>query len=441
MIAFIQAGGAGTRLKSITGDVLKPMVPIEGKPILQWQIESLHRGNVNDITLVVPSTDRSVEDYFGDGSSFGVKLHYIKEDQPLGTAGALYYFAKDHHEDFLLVFGDLMLDVDWDRFYEFHKKKKAILTTFAHPNGHPYDSDVLVCQGDKVVHVLSKKEERKFFYKNLTNAGLYVVSKQLLATFKAIDEPMKMDFEKDILLPTVYSDGVYAYRSSEYVKDCGTPDRYYGVSEDCRNGIVAARNLSKPQRCIFLDRDGTINVFGDFVRKSESLYLIPGAAEAIKRINASPFLAICVTNQPVIARGETTLGELEQIHFKLEDLLGDEGAYLNDLYFCPHHPDKGFPGEVPEYKIKCNCRKPNIGMLQKAQAHYNIDLSKSWMVGDTLQDVQTGINAGCRTVLLTSGDPRPYAKYADAKPDYVAKDLAEAVDYILTQEGCINKGE
>ncbi len=435
MIALIQAGGAGTRLKSITGDLPKPMVSIAGKPILEWQLLSLARSGVTNALIVCPKSSTAIQDYFQKGERVGVRLQYIVEEEPLGTGGALFYAAKTIKEDFFLLFGDLMLDVDFERFMKFHKHRPSIITTFAHPNGHPYDSDVLVTQGgDKVIRLLSKKEPRDFYYENLTNAGLYVVSKSLLETFKGLPCPMKIDFEKELLAPTIAADGVYAYRSSEYVKDCGTVDRYEAVSRDTLNGIVEGRNLSRPQKAIFLDRDGTINVFGDFVRKAEQLELKPDAAEAIKRINESPYLALCITNQPVVARGETTFAELQEIHHKMEDLLGEQGAYLNDLYFCPHHPDSGFPGEVAALKIECDCRKPKIGMLLAAQKDYNIDLSKSWFVGDTCQDVQTGINAGCRTILLTSGDPNPRAKYPNAKPDYVAENLAEAVDIILANQ-------
>ena len=435
MIALIQAGGAGTRLKEITGDLPKPMVPICGKPILEHQLESLIRGGVDRFYMVVSQNQTAIQDYFGDGKKWGVSISYIVEDQPLGTAGALYYFAKECHEDFFLVFGDLMLDVSWQKFYAFHKKHHGLLTTFAHPNSHPYDSDVLLVDDfDRLVTVFSKKEPRDFYYRNLTNAGLYVVSKRLLATFKDMDEPIKMDFEKEILIPSVPTASVYVYRSSEYVKDCGTPDRYEAVTRDCKNGVISAKNLQNPQKCIFLDRDGTINRFGDFVKSSDQMELLPTSGKAIARINDSPYLAICITNQPVIARGETSVPELTEIHNKMETLLGQEGSYLNDLYYCPHHPDKGFPGERPEYKIVCDCRKPKIGMLLQAKEKYNIDLSASWFVGDTCQDVQTGINAGCRTVLLTGGDPNPRAKYGDAKPDYTCENLEQAVEYILSQQ-------
>ena len=437
MIALIQAGGAGTRLKSITGDtLLKPMVPIAGKPILEHQVLSLARSGVTDIWMVCPGHTNQIEEYSGDGSKWCVSIHYFKESVPLGTGGALYFAAKCIKEDFFLLFGDLMLDIDFKRFMKFHKKHDAIITTFAHPNSHPYDSDVLVAsENDKVVHILSKKEPRDFYYENLTNAGVYVVSRELLRTFEGLDEPVKMDFEKELLSPSIYAGVVFAYRSSEYVKDCGTPDRYESVGRDVVNGIVESRNLRHKQRAIFLDRDGVINKFGNFVRTADEFVLKEDAPVALKRINESPFLAVCITNQPVIARGETTLEELTSIHCKMQVLLGEKGSYLNGLYFCPHHPDKGFEGEVPELKFDCDCRKPKIGLLLKAKEDFNIDLEKSWFVGDTRQDVQTGINAHCRTILITSGDPNPDGKYPDAQPDFICRDLMEAVDIIFKEEG------
>ncbi|MCH4210412.1 MAG: HAD-IIIA family hydrolase [Bacilli bacterium] len=430
MIALIQAGGAGTRLKSITGDSLpKPMVLINGKPILEHQIDSLKASDVKDIVIVISKNGGPIENYFGDGTKFGVRISYIKEEEPLGTAGALSLFKKRFNEDFILLFGDLMLDIDFTRFVAFHKEKKAMISAFAHPNSHPFDSDLLLSDSDdRITGVDSKHNVRDYYYENLVNAGVYVVSKEVLSS---VPSPIKLDFEKDVLSLYVKKGEAYAYRSSEYVKDCGTPERYLSVNEDSKNGIVSMKNLRNKQRCIFLDRDGTINKFGDFVTSSDKLFLNPDAAKAIKLINESSYIAICVTNQPVVARGETTFEELKNIHNKMEDLLGKEGAYLNDLFFCPHHPDKGFPGEVKELKIDCDCRKPKIGMLLKAQKRYNIDFSKSWMIGDTKQDVQTGINAGCQTVLLTCGDPHPEKKFKEAQETFTSSSLYDAISTIL----------
>jgi D-glycero-D-manno-heptose 1,7-bisphosphate phosphatase len=186
----------------------------------------------------------------------------------------------------------------------------------------------------------------------------------------------------------------------------GTPERYAQVSADIENGFVHSKNLSEKQKAVFLDRDGTINKFNGFITKPEDFELLDGAACAIKKINNLGFLAIVITNQPVIARGEVDFKMLDLIHAKMETELGKHGAYIDDLFYCPHHPDKGFPGERPEYKIDCGCRKPKPGMILEAAEKYNSDLSKSYMAGDDMRDVEAGINSGCRPVLISTDENR-----------------------------------
>lgn len=422
------AGGKGTRLAALNADIPKPMFPILGKPILEYQIESMKKSGVTDLVLIVGHLKQAIIDYFGDGHRFGVTIRYIEETQPLGTAGALYYL-KDEKDAFVLTFGDLILDVDFQRFMDFHKSHQALITLFGHPNAHPYDSDVIETDQDgKVTEILSKKEERNFYYHNFVNAGVYCISPQAL---DVIAEPVKTDLEKDLIARLINSRKVYAYKSTEYVKDMGTPDRLEAVTADVKQGVVRGRSLKQKQKAIFLDRDGTINEYVGFLRNINDFCLIPGACEAIAKINASPYLTIVATNQPVIARGEVTFQELEEIHKKMETELGKGGAYLDDVFFCPHHPDKGFEGEIPELKIACDCRKPKIGMLLQAAEKYNIDLASSWYIGDTTVDVQTGKNAGMRTVLVCTGEAGADGKYS-VFPDYTAADLPEAIAYILS---------
>lgn len=432
MQAVIMAGGKGTRLRTLNSEIPKPMFPISGKPILEYQIESLKKSGIEDIILIVGYLGKQIKDYFGDGSRWHVHINYITEDKPLGTAGAFYYLKGKIKGDFILVFGDLILDVDFSRFMRFHMDHKAVVTLFGHPNAHPFDSDVIeVNQDDRVIDILKKNENRNFYYHNFVNAGLYCVSPELL---KSISAPEKLDLEKQVIAKQIEFGNVFAYRSTEYVKDMGTPERLNAVSKDLENGVVSARSLSNKQKAIFLDRDGTINELRGFLNEAEDFKLLGHAADGIRLINASRYLAIVATNQPVLARGECSFEELDRIHRKMETDLGMHGAYIDDLYFCPHHPDRGYNGEVPELKIDCNCRKPKIGMLTKAANKYNIDLSKSWYIGDTTTDIQTGINAGMHTVLIKTGEAGKDGKY-HVKANYEAENLLEAVNHILSVSG------
>ena len=469
MKAVIMAGGKGTRIRSVASDIPKPMIPVLDKPVLQYQIENLRHCGITDIILVTGYLSEAVRDYFGDGSNLGVKISYFNEDSPMGTAGALYYLYRDGllEDDFLLIMGDLMLSVDFKRFMEAHKASGAYATLFVHPNSHPFDSDLIVTdevgrledftedkcgldniaeaqsESEKHLHkepahamskpvigVISKKAERPedFYYHNQVNAGIYALSPKSAAL---VAEPVdKIDLDKDIIRPLIAENKVYAYRSTEYVKDMGTPERYNEVSEAVRTGAVERRNLSNRQRCIFLDRDGTINVEKGFLNNPDELELLPGAAEAIRRINASEYLAVLITNQPVIARGECNFEGLDEIQKKLDTLLGREGAYIDAMYYCPHHPHSGFEGEVKALKFKCRCRKGAPGMILKAAEELNIDTAASWMIGDKTSDVECGSRASCKTVLLHTGADGTDGRF-DEPADMQASNLAEAVDIIL----------
>lgn len=397
MQTVIMAGGKGTRIASVNAEVPKPMLEVCGKPILEHQIEVLKRQNLTDIILVIGYLGSVIRDYFQDGSKYGVHISYIEEKELLGTAGSFYYLKDIIQDDFFLLNGDLIFDVDLHRFMNFHKEKHALATLFTHPNNHPYDSGLIIANEDGTITKWIHKEEERGFLRNRVNAGIHIISPMVLERFT---ELKKTDLDREVLKPLIPSGRVYAYDSPEYVKDMGTPERYRQVEQDLLKGRVRARNLDRKQKCIFLDRDGTLNVYKGFLTDIEELELIPGTAEALKCINSSEYLAIVITNQPVIARGGCSVQELEEIHNKLETLLGKEGAYIDALYYCPHHPDKGFEGERPEYKIECGCRKPKPGMLLKAAEDYNIDLSQSIMIGDGKNDMEAGKAAGCQTILV-----------------------------------------
>lgn len=393
MKVVIMAGGKGTRIAQVNATVPKPMIPIEGKPILEYQIETLKKQGYTDIILIVGHMGNVIQKYFGDGSAFGVQISYIVEEQPLGTAGALYFLKDEIQNDFLLLNGDIIFDVDIQKFLEYHCNHRTAATILTHPNSHPYDSGIIIADDKNRVTNWLHKEDERLWYKNRVNAGLHMFSPRI---FESFHEAKKCDLDRDVLKPLIKEGELSVYDSPEYIKDMGTPDRYYAVIEDIKSGKVSAKNLKNKQKAIFLDRDGTINKYVGFLTDINEFELLDGVTEAIKMINESGYLAIVVTNQPVIARGEVSVEELQEIHNKMETLLGQAGAYIDDIFYCPHHPHKGYEGERPEYKIECECRKPKPGMLFAAAEKYNIDLSESWMIGDGENDIEAGKNAGCK---------------------------------------------
>lgn len=398
MKVVIMAGGRGTRISELFPDIPKPMIPVCGIPVLEREISSLKEQGFTDIILTVGYKAESIMQHFGDGRKYGVQIEYFVEKEPLGNAGALFRIKDKLTEDFLLLNADAMFNVDFNRFVKFHKAHNGLVTLFTHPNNHPYDSGLIVANKEKKVEKwLTKEDKRPKYYQNRVNAGLHVINPEALDLKVTTD---KVDLDRQVLKPLCSSGKIYCYDSPEYVKDMGTPERYETVCKDFENGTVEARNLKNKQKAIFLDRDGTINKYVGFLRNIEQFELLSGVSEAIRKINQSGYLAVVVTNQPVIARGEVTYTELQEIHNKMETILGKDGAYLDGIYFCPHHPDKGFKGEVKELKINCNCRKPNPGLLLQAASDFNINLEQSWMIGDGKNDIQAGKNAGCKTVLI-----------------------------------------
>ncbi|MDD3363441.1 MAG: HAD-IIIA family hydrolase [Syntrophomonas sp.] len=435
MNAVILAGGEGQRLKSLFPEIPKPLISIGGKPVLQYQIENLCRYGIRDIILVIGPKGDMIKEYFGDGSAFGVAITYFQEPSPLGTAGALFYLADNLTSDFVLLYGDLVLDVDFTRLLNYHRNQEALATLVVHPNDHPYDSDLIILENHTLVRgILGENDRSAGYYANCVNAGVFVFNIKIL---EYIEKNKQQDLEKNVLATAVTSNKIYGYRTTEYIKDMGTPERYRTVQRHICEGIVKEKNLSLPQKAIFLDRDGTINKYKGLISKTEDLEIIPQVFQALKHINDSSYLSIIITNQPVVARNLCSIEELETIHNRMESILGDRDVYVDDILYCPHHPDCGYPDENAEFKIECNCRKPKTGLIEQAAAQYNIDLSKSYIIGDSTVDVKTGAAAGLKSILLATGQGGTDGKF-NIEPHFRADNLLQAVQIILSRGEIFN---
>lgn len=399
MKIVVIAGGQGTRIASVNNEIPKAMIPINGKPILEYEVEMAKQYGYTDFLFIIGYMGDQIENYFGNGEKWGVSIEYFKETKPLGTAGALGFLKDKLTEDFFVFYGDTVMDFDMQHMLEFHGNRNADATLFLHPNDHPYDSDIVALDAEqRVMKFYNKPHSEGFVSRNIVNAALFIFSPKVL---EQIEVGVKSHIEKDVL-PMCLEAGMnlYGYLSFEYIKDMGTPDRYNSVCDDVMSGKVARLNRKNSRPAIFLDRDGVITKEVNLLSRPDQLELVEGAAEAIRYINHKGYLAVVVTNQPVIARNLCSIEELEYIHAKLETMLGREHAYLNAIYYCPHHPDAGYPEERKEYKIKCGCRKPAPGMLLQAAKDLNIDMANSYMIGDRESDVQAGINARCKASYL-----------------------------------------
>lgn len=429
MYAVILAGGKGTRLGNITNYAPKPLVKIGETPILEHQINLLKKSGIKKIFLCVHYLSNKIIEYFGDGSKWGIKIYYSKEDNPLGTAGCLKELETELTDSFLVLYGDIMMEMDLQRLLEFHKRNNSIATLVVHPTNHPYDSDLIEVDSKyKITGFLSKPHQDRLIYRNLASAGVYVLSPMV---FKYIKRGIKSDFGKNVF-PIILNKkrNMFAYNTPEYLADMGTPERLKKVNNDFINGKIHSSNLRDKRPAIFLDRDGVINKEVDQLCKLNDFELLPKVSDAIKMINESKYLAVVITNQPAVAKGMCDITDIENIHKKMETILGRRGVKLDAIYYCPHHQDRGYPQENSKYKIECNCRKPKIGMIKQAKKELNLDLSKSFIIGDSTRDILAGKNAGIKTIGVRTGYACKDGKYS-VEPDYMFDDLYDAVEGIL----------
>lgn len=429
MKVAILAGGKGTRL-GLT-DRPKPMAPVAGVPLLERQIVLAAEHGLKDIVLLNGHLGHVIEDYFGDGSRFGVRIRHCQEPEPLGSAGAVRAARALLDTPFLLLYGDTLMDVDLARLARVHHEGGAIGTLFVHPNDHPFDSDLVEVGADRFVRrFLAKPHAEGALLPNLANAALYALQPEAI-DFVPADRAS--DWGKDVF-PAIVAAGerLLSYRSCEYIKDMGTPARLALGDADLASGRVARLSRRAPKPAVFLDRDGVLNIEKGGVHHPADLELEAGAGAALARINAAGVPAICVTNQPDIAKGFLSEDDLVAVMAALDMRLAEAGSYLDDFYYCPHHPEAGWPGEVPALKIACECRKPGPGMLLQAAQDHLIDLERSWLIGDRYCDIAAAHAAGARGVLVRTGHAgADAASFAHDEPDFVADTLHAAVDYVL----------
>lgn len=397
--------------------------------MIEHQLRLARSFGIEEAIVLTGHGSEAVQEFVGDGDRFGLRVTCRREETPLGTAGAFAQLGSLWNDTLLVIYGDLACNFDIDRFITYHRAKGGAATLFAHPNDHPFDSDLLETdEQHRIIAIHRKPHATDQWLGNFVNAAAYMIEPSVSEVFS----PGPFDWAKDVFPRALAADiPLFAYKSSEYLKDMGTPQRLEEVRRDYEIGLIANGSYASKRPAIFLDRDGTINRGVSYCHRPEDFELLPAAAKAIGRVNRSGFLAIVITNQSVVARGLCTLAEVERIHRKMVSLLGQEGAYLDDIYFCPHHPDRGFAGENPAFKIACDCRKPKPGLVYQAAADHNIDLCHSWMVGDSNRDIVMGAEANLKTVYV-SADGAMLDGTEAPTADHWSPNLGAAIETILS---------
>lgn len=427
MKALILCAGKGERLKPLTDTTPKPMVPINGKPVLEYLINLCKANGIFDIAINTSYLPEKIIDYFGNGEKFGVNLKFSFEPELLGTSGALNNF-RDFFADssFVVIYGDTVTNIDLRKMIRYHEEKGGIATIALRKKPFEYKTQSLIIADNnlRITTFLEKPsdEEIKKFTSDfkLINSGIYVLSPKIL-DFIA---PGFSDFGYDIF-PKLIKQGEKEYgfmMDDYYFREIGKLDKYELAKKEIESGNF---NLNLRNKAIFLDRDGVINeniyeVDGKIMAPAtlDQLKILPDVKEGIREFKKMGFKVIVVTNQPGIAFGYLDVKKLEEINNFLKKQLE-----IDEIYFCPHH----------EKYNSCDCRKPSIGLLLKAKKDFNLDIDNSFMIGDSLSDIQTGINAKVRKTLLIGVVREDILEIQHKKnifPDFIVKNLVEAANLI-----------
>jgi mannose-1-phosphate guanylyltransferase/phosphomannomutase len=428
MKVVVLNGGKGSRLG--LKDRPKPMAKIAGKPLLERILEIARISGFRDFLFLNGYLAEVIEEHFGDGGCFGVQIQHVREQAPLGTAGAVRAARSLLPEPFLLLYGDILIDVDLKHFAAAHSQSGSVATLFVHPNDHPRDSDLIEVDGEgRIRRFIVKPHPANVLLPNLVSAALYAVNPTAI---DYVPPNGPSDWAHDVF-PRILAAGLplSAYRSLEYAKDVGTPERLLLAEADFLSDRVSRMSRRQAKPAVFFDRDGVLNREINGVHRPEDLLLFPDVGAMIQRVNRAGVPAICITNQPDVAKGLVSLEMLTQIFAALDTALAVEGAYLDDVYYCPHHPEGGWIGEVEALKIACACRKPEPGMFRAAAQEHFLDLSRSWMIGDRYVDIEAAHAAGAKAVLLRRDRQESCTGTERAIADFTATSLSEAVSIVL----------
>jgi histidinol-phosphate phosphatase family protein len=386
-------------MATATAKLPKVLLPIAGVSVLDHQLRQFRDAGITRVIVLAGHLAGAIEIAAAQASDPSFCVEVRTETQAMGSGGCLR-LLHDLDGPGIVVFGDILFDVDLRALLDAHRRQRATITAAVHPNAHPQDSDLVDIDADQRVAALHPKPHPPGSrLRNLVTAGLFVIDPAFIGQIPSEREAPKLDLVQDLITAAIANRRrVYAWQTSAYLHDIGTPERYAQAQTAWTQGIPARRR--RPRATAFLDRDGTLNRHVGHLRRPELLELLPGVAQAIARLNNLDVQVVVVTNQPVLARGELDEAGLAQIHAELETQLGHAGAYIDRIYHCPHHPDAGFEGECPELKRACECRKPGTGMIDAAASDLLIDRAASVMIGDSERDLDAALNAGLRPVLV-----------------------------------------
>ncbi len=428
--AIILAAGLGTRLRPLTDRITKCLVPINGRPLLDYWVDSLAAAGVVESRVNTHSHPEQVRSYLEKVNASG-RLLLAESFEPtlLGSAGTITANADlaDGADDVIIVYADNFSDVDLSRMLAYHRGHGDPFTMLLFRAPDPRDCGIAeLGEEGRVVSFVEKPAEPK---SDLANGGVYIVTARAYREIAALNA-FDIGFE---VLPK-FVGRMRGWPREGYHLDIGTHEALAKARRDAPGLRKQASRPSNPEGKpgVFLDRDGTIIESVHYLSDPRDVRLIPGAARAIQSLREAGFVCVVVTNQSAIGRGMFTEDQLVLIHDEMNRQLGDQGTEVDAIYFCPEAPSSD-----DRTAIEHTDRKPGPGMLYRAAHDLNLDLNASWMVGDMISDVHAGLNAGCKGSILVRTGLGLRETEARTESEYqVTDDIAAAAELILRGAAC-----
>ncbi len=381
--AVILAGGLGTRLKGILGEMPKPMAPINKLPFLHYLLNYLSNQGVKEVFLCVGFQHEVIVRYFGDHFR-NIKIFYTIEKELLGTGGAIMPVLSKWREPFFLLNGDTFFEADLKSFSEAFFKLRPLASLSLKPVFNQDRYGAVQIEGDKITSLT----EKKFLASGFINAGVSILTPEI---FEGKLQGDVFSYEKDLFEKKAASHFLHGFVQDEYFIDIGIPEDYEKAQREIPRRFFTQTHSAK---FLFLDRDGVINKHlpGDYVKNIEQFEFLPGVLDALVHFSSYFTHIVVVTNQQGIGKGLYTEDDLKEVHTFMLKKITEAGGRLDAVYFCPSLEKNNDP-----------CRKPNIGMgLQAQQDFPAIDFKQSVMIGDSMSDMQFGRNIGMFTIWISS---------------------------------------
>lgn len=385
MIAIIICGGKGTRLLRNHITTPKSLIKIDNRSVLEWQLMCLKANGIHEIVLAAGYEGGKIyEELTGTKVFKGSQIHFLQEKTEMGTGGALMNASEFVDSPTLVVYGDVLIDLNLSAMKGI-KQGNALGGIFVRKTTHPEDSDLISYNFQGQIEEFYPKPHSSIVDTNMASSGLYVITPEFINFCReSYPEGVGFHLERDAIAASIESGSVWERLLIDgFCLDIGTLKR---IEQAKKSWPVRTSGLtSKPT--IFLDRDGVINEDKGHIKNVSELTIIEGLERAIRNLNDKGYRVVVVTNQPVIARGETSEVEVRRIHKAIDEVVLKYGGIIEEYYFCPHHPNKGFEGEVIELKIQCECRKPGTGLIRRVLTDFNVQKSSSYVVGDSETDL------------------------------------------------------